>query len=309
MPRVRSPSHAGSWYERDGAKLGQQIEGWLAKAAAAAPSGDEGAAAAAEAAPRAIIAPHAGYSYCGHIMAHAYGRIRPDSVSRVFLLGPSHHMFSRKCVLSPAPQYETPLGPLPIDQAVYAQLRDTGAFDTMSADADEAEHSLELHTPYIAKVMAGRQFTLVPIMVGALTTEGEAAYGALLAPYLADPGNLFIISSDFCHWGRRFSYTFTDPDQGPIWKSIQWLDELGMRTIEKGDPAAFTAYLAQYRNTICGRHPIAVLLQMLSAGGVRGAYRITFNAYDQSSKAATPADSSVSYASAVVLPAAAGAPP
>jgi predicted class III extradiol MEMO1 family dioxygenase len=24
---------------------------------------------------------------------------------------------------------------------------------------------------------------------------------------------LFIISSDFCHWGRRFSYTFTDSAQ------------------------------------------------------------------------------------------------
>jgi hypothetical protein len=30
----------------------------------------------------------------------------------------------------------------------------------------------------------------------------------------------------------------------------------------QGDPAAFTEYLQQYRNTICGRHPIAVLLQV-----------------------------------------------
>lgn len=35
----------------------------------------------------------------------------------------------------------------------------------------------------------------------------EAAYGALLAPYLDDPSNLFVISSDFCHWGMRFNYT------------------------------------------------------------------------------------------------------
>lgn len=36
----------------------------------------------------------------------------------------------------------------------------------------QTEHSLELHTPYIVKVMGGRQFSLVPIMVGALTTDG-----------------------------------------------------------------------------------------------------------------------------------------
>ena len=35
----------------------------------------------------------------------------------------------------------------------------------------QAEHSLELHTPFISRVMAGRPFKLVPIMVGALTSE------------------------------------------------------------------------------------------------------------------------------------------
>jgi AmmeMemoRadiSam system protein B len=35
----------------------------------------------------------------------------------------------------------------------------------------QAEHSLELHTPYIKRSLAGREFTLVPIMVGSLTPE------------------------------------------------------------------------------------------------------------------------------------------
>ncbi len=34
----------------------------------------------------------------------------------------------------------------------------------------------------------------------------------------------------------------------------------------QGDPKAFTEYLAQYRNTICGRHPIAVLLNVRQRG-------------------------------------------
>ncbi|KAF6252920.1 MEMO1 family [Scenedesmus sp. NREL 46B-D3] len=293
MPRVaRSPSHAGSWYEKEGAKLEQQIEGWLAKAQASGPTAGPAA--------RAIIAPHAGYSYCGHVMAHAYQHIDPDSVRRVFLLGPSHHLATRKCMLSSAQEYTTPLGALPIDQEVYAALKATGAFEQMGRDADEAEHSLELHTPYIAQVMRPRQFSLVPIMVGALTTEGEARYGALLSRYLSDPSNLFIISSDFCHWGSRFRYTFTNKDQGPIWRSIQWLDELGMRTIEQCDPAAFTSYLQQYQNTICGRHPIAVLLQMLSHSASK--FRLAFNCYDQSSKATSSSDSSVSYATAIMTP-------
>lgn len=119
----------------------------------------------------AIIGPHAGYSYCGHVMAHAYKHIDPSRVSRIFLLGPSHHVYSRKCFLSTADSYDTPLGPLTIDKAVVAELRDSNLFETMSLSIDEAEHSLELHLSFIASAMRGHDFTLVPIMVGALSAE------------------------------------------------------------------------------------------------------------------------------------------
>lgn len=69
------------------------------------------------------------------------------------------------------------------------------------------------------------QFTIIPIMVGGLTPEKEAFYGEKLAKYLADPQNLFVISSDFCHWGERFRYTNYDESCGPIYKSIEVLDK------------------------------------------------------------------------------------
>lgn len=49
-----------------------------------------------EPAPRAMIGPHAGYRYCGHVMAHAYKYIQPRGISRVFLLGPSHHVYTKR---------------------------------------------------------------------------------------------------------------------------------------------------------------------------------------------------------------------
>lgn len=36
----------------------------------------------------------------------------------------------------------------------------------------------------------------------------------------------------------------------------------GMDIIETLNPAMFTEYLKKYGNTICGRHPIGVLLQV-----------------------------------------------
>jgi predicted class III extradiol MEMO1 family dioxygenase len=44
-------------------------------------------------------------------------------------------------------------GPLVIDQDIYAELKATGEFEMMRLAVDEAEHSLELHTPYIARVL------------------------------------------------------------------------------------------------------------------------------------------------------------
>lgn len=60
----------------------------------------------------------------------------------------------------------------------------------------------------------------------------EARYGEVLGPYLDDPSNLFVISSDFCHWGSRFTYTWYEPSHGAIWESITWLDKQGMEAIE-----------------------------------------------------------------------------
>ena len=129
---------------------------------------------------------------------------------------------------------------------------------------------------------------------------------SLFAPYLSDPSNFFIISTDFCHWGRRFSYQPYDSSYGAtISEYIEWLDKQGMGLIEEGDPKAFTTYLRKHQNTICGRHPIGVFLQAAKAyregEGGREEIRVGFVRYAQSSQCVSRQDSSVSYASAVAI--------
>ena len=64
----------------------------------------------------------------------------------------------------------------------------------------------------------------------------------------------------------RFKYTYYDKRHGPIHKSIEALDQTGMGLIERGEPEAFTEYLEEFENTICGRHPIGVLLNVSACG-------------------------------------------
>lgn len=285
MERTRKASHAGSWYTNNAQKLEEELDGWLrASGRTKSPS------------VRGVIAPHAGYSYSGRCAAYAFGNIDPANFSRIFLLGPSHHYYTPRCALTGTTVYSTPLGDLPVDLEVNEELQATGKFETMDKRADEAEHSMEMHLPYLAKVFRGFPVKVVPILVGALSPASEAMYGKLLAPYVDDPKNFFSISSDFCHWGSRFNYTHYDKKHGAIYKSIEALDRMGMDIIETGDADAFKSYLNEFDNTICGRHPISVFLHMLRNCSTK--ISINFVRYEQSSQCKTTRDSSVSYASA-----------
>ena len=63
----------------------------------------------------------------------------------------------------------------------------------------------------------------------------------------------------------------------------------------------FSEYLARTRNTICGRHPIGVLLGGLCEVADQGkSVTIQWVKYDHSSECETLEDSSVSYASAYI---------
>ncbi|KAJ3275560.1 hypothetical protein HK104_003868 [Borealophlyctis nickersoniae] len=203
---------------------------------------------------------------------------------------------------------------------VNGELEATGQFTAMDLGTDEAEHSIEMHLPYVFKIMERKKgpYTIIPILVGSISAQKEQAYGKLLAPYLADPKNLFVISSDFCHWGKRFDYTFKGESVSrdretplPIYECIEALDREAMGIIEKMDPPLFTAYLKRTKNTICGRHPIGVLLNAIvevlakakkggwGEGNVKGQKaELKFVHYAQSSKVVSERDSSVSYASA-----------
>ena len=98
-----------------------------------------------------------------------------------------------------------------------------------------------MHMPYIRKVL-GKNISLIPIMVGDINLKSADEYGKILAKYFDDENSLFVISSDFCHWGPHFDY---QPTQKGVehWKHIESLDKTGMDLIEKGDLKEFSKYL------------------------------------------------------------------
>ncbi|KAL3068027.1 hypothetical protein niasHT_038017 [Heterodera trifolii] len=296
--RVRPASHAGSWYSENAKGLDRQLTNWL------------NAAGPTVGAARAIISPHAGYTYCGETAAFAFKQIVPDKIKRIFVLGPSHVVYLSGCALTTCTKYATPLGDLCVDTAVNEQLRSANgadSFEWMSVRNEEAEHSLEMQMPFIAKVMESRplnSFRIVPVLVGSLSTSRQQFYGRIFAHYISDPSNLFVISSDFCHWGQRFRYTPIESNSGrPIHEQIANLDQQGMNAIATLDPTIFNEYLKKSQNTICGRNPICVMLQAAEYFRQMNNHtaELRFLKYAQSNKCRSMSDSSVSYASGALF--------
>ena len=239
---------------------------------------------------------------------------------RVFLLGPSHHFYLTGCALSRFATYSTPLGDIPLDLDVVDELRELDAFDLMRSAVDEDEHSLELHLPYIYETLPNAK--LIPILVGNTSSETEAKFGQLLAPYLSDPQNVFVISSDFAHWGSRFSYTNYVSDtssmssirslrmsdraiENPkIYESIEAIDKHTMNAIGTGSHKEFLRSLRETGNTVCGRHPIGIIMAAIEHSIQDKTIKDTrfqFVQYARSSDVVRVSDSSVSYVSAYAV--------
>jgi MEMO1 family protein len=113
-----------------------------------------------------------------------------------------------------------------------------------------------MHLPYIKKLFEGQDIKLVPLMVGHVPEDKFEAYGKILSKYLSDSETLFIVSTDFCHWGKRFKFTYQNKDFEFIHQSIEYLDKEGIKLLESHDLNGFSKYLKNFGNTICGRLPL-----------------------------------------------------
>src|SRR5215472_18139866 len=129
---VRPSAVAGMFYPRDPCALRTEVLRLLA-GVAARPAG----------APKALIAPHAGYVYSGATAAAAFGALRDArAIERVVVIGPAHYVAFRGIALPGASAFATPLGRVPLDQESPARLADLPS--VVRDDRPHApEHALE----------------------------------------------------------------------------------------------------------------------------------------------------------------------
>jgi AmmeMemoRadiSam system protein B len=197
-----------------------------------------------EPAPKAVIAPHAGYVYSGPIAASAYARFAAarECPKRVVLIGPSHRVPFSGLATTSAETWVTPLGAIPVDPAAIQQIRPLRQVSVLD-QAHTYEHSLEVHLPFLQVVLV--DFKIVPLVVGDASDEEVAE---VIETLWDGDETRFVISSDLSHYHD--------------YATARELDAATARAIESLKPQDIG------EKDACGRVPIRGLLQAARRHGL-----------------------------------------
>lgn len=185
MRQIQMPVVAGLFYPADPQQLRVDLDRYLS-----------GAPATTGPAPKAVIAPHAGYMYSGPVAAAAYRSLAEQRgrIERVVLLAPSHRVALRGIAASSAESFRTPLGDVPVDRSAVARACELDAVAEFDA-AFAQEHAVEVQLPFLQAVLD--DFRLAPFVVGEAAGSEVAE---LLETLWGGPETLIVISSDLSHY-------------------------------------------------------------------------------------------------------------
>jgi hypothetical protein len=232
-PAVRQPAVAGQFYSDDPEELRSEVKDFIAAAKTTI-----------DKIPKAVIAPHAGYMYSGPVAGSAYACLARgrNRFKRVVLLGPSHFVALDGLAASSATVFQSPLGPVPVDEEALARICKLPQVTTLDA-AHRREHSLEVHLPFLQIALAG--FKLVPLVVG----EASAVeVGGVLDELWDGDETCVVVSSDLSHYHDYETAQRTDRETAQRIEALNWKDLGG--------------------NQACGCRPICGLLRAAKSRGL-----------------------------------------
>lgn len=210
----RQPVVAGSFYPENPGELKNQLKSLFASAHTL----DH------EKKIRALISPHAGYVFSGHVSASAIGSVSEDSkYENIFIIGSSHRVhFSGASVYSVG-NYKTPLGNCNVNTGIANKLIAESKIFTYYPAAHRDEHSIEVQIPFL-QYHFGNDISIIPIVIGTQNTSSCKEIANSLQEYFNEK-NLFIISSDFSHY--------------PAFNDAKVIDQSTLDALLSGKPKLF----------------------------------------------------------------------
>ncbi len=251
---VRRAAVAGSWYPGEAATLIREVERHLSAAGSPVVPGRL----------LGLVSPHAGLKYSGPVAAHGYALLAGRGPLTVVLVGPSHYAAFDGVAVVAHGAFETPLGSIPIDEDLAAEIVDPGLKIVEEPSPHQEEHSLEMQLPFLQHLVA--DLRIVPLVMGSqLRGEVDRLASVLARVVAARQDAVLVASSDLSHYHPA--------------ARAHALDALVVRDIESFDPEGLMSRLESTRGHACGGGPI---VSVMKAARSLGADRATVLRYADS---------------------------
>ena len=269
---VRHPAVAGRFYPGDPESLRQEASSYLSQSSFTK-----------EAPVRAVgcIAPHAGYMYSGHVAGAVFSSV--EIPRTCIVMCPNHTGMGHALSIMGEGKWQTPLGSVPIDGDLAADLKQRLPALQEDSAAHRAEHAAEVELPFLQ--LRQPELRFVPIALGTgqfavLERLGNAIADAITAR--SEPV-LIVASSDMNHYE---SDTVTRVKDQRALERILTLDARGLYEV-----------VTQQNISMCGFGPAVAMLTAARKLGAKSAQLIK---YATSGDVSGDRDMVVGYAGVVV---------
>ncbi len=231
---IRLPAVAGAFYPSPASQLRAEVDEFVERASLPPRFGRV----------YGLVSPHAGYMYSGFTAAHAYKALREMSFDAVIVVGPSHQEYFQGISVFPGEGFRTPLGDVPINEAVRAKLVEGQKKIFLSTAGHRGEHSVEVQLPFLQRVLG--TFSFVPVVMGDQTLDLCEKLADAIA-FAAPAGTtLLVASSDLSHYHP--------------YEEAKALDQRVIELVERYEPVQLMERLSHRELEACGGGPIVAVM-------------------------------------------------
>lgn len=243
---IRQPAVAGTFYPGDARALDADLVRLMPPRPADA--------------ARAVIVPHAGWTYSGAVAGDTYARVAVPRLA--VLLGPNHTGLGGPGALMAAGAWRYPGGSVPVAGELAAAL--LAATDLLQDDprAHVREHALEVQLPFLHRRQP--DLNIVPVTLGRIDPAFCRAVGEAVGRVVAAwPEPVLVVdSTDLNHYeSQAVSHR---------------KDRLAIDAILALDPAGLWETVRTHDVSMCGIAPTQTLLWAAPALGVRAARLVRY---------------------------------
>lgn len=259
--KIRKPAVAGSFYGGDKKSLEEQIKNCflhpLGPGTVPKPTSWRKNASAL----RAVVCPHAGYTYSGPVAAWSFAELARSGIPEtVVILGPNHRGIGCHVSVPDADAWETPLGKVKINRKMLDALCADGV-----AERDErahvSEHSIEVQVPFL-QYLFGNEFSLAPVSFLMQSYAAARRTAEALHKLYEEFDFMLVASSDMTHYETHASASKKDS------LALSYIQELRARELED--------VIRKNDITMCGYCPVMAAMEFSKLRGVKTGHLLNY---------------------------------